>query len=204
MWSTSSFYSSFLSSETLEANLINPLIRPGDKSARIHLLNYLQLSEAADRVLEDKRYDFILLHMPVPHPAGIYDRKTRTYALNRSAYVDNLALADVFMAHVQQILEAQGEWDGATILVMGDHSWRTLGAKDGSWSVDDDQANHAGYDPRPAYALKLPHQQTTATVNSEFQATRTRSLLNALLRGQLSTLVDVQNWAATRESPTSH
>jgi NADH:ubiquinone oxidoreductase subunit 6 (subunit J) len=205
MWVTNSFYSSFLSSETLGANLLNPLIHPGDRSTQVHLLNYLQLSDATDRVLKDKHYDFVYLHMPVPHPAGIYDRKSRTFALDHSVYVDNLALADVFLAHVRQLLEAQGEWDDATLLLMGDHSWRTMAAKDKKgWSIEDNQANHAGYDPRPAYILKLAHQQTGSTVNSVFQATRTRALLNALLRGQLHTSEDVQNWATTFESPISH
>jgi hypothetical protein len=179
--------------------MINRILHPvnGGEQSR-HLQDYLVLAAATDRILQSKQYDFVYLHLPLPHPAGIYDRKTGNYALNRSSYVDNLALADKYIQHVRQLLEAQGEWDDDTILLMGDHSWRIfIWQNVPSWSAEDELASRPGFDPRPAYLLKLPHQQAGATVDSEFQALRTRSLLNALLRDQLHTPADVQNWAGS-------
>jgi len=204
-WASAPQFTTFLPSESVLANLIEPVLHPGGKSAQAHLNNFLQLSLAADHVLKNRQYDFVLLHMPVPHPFGIYDRKTKTYALGRSSYVDNLVLADIYLAHIRQVLEEQDGWDDATVLLMGDHSWRTqIWSKLQPWSADDSQANHAGFDPRPVYLLKLPHQRGSVEVSTAYEAVHTRSLLNALLRGELQTSSDVQKWIATsRPLPTS-
>jgi hypothetical protein len=196
----------FFPSEEIAVNLVNPILHPTTRGASLlRLKDFLQLNSATDRILQAKKYDFVYLHMPIPHPEGIYDYRRKTYSLDHSSYVDNLALADLYLGHVRAVLEEQNQWDEATVLLMGDHSWRTLLWKHYMpWSLEDEQANRAGFDPRPAYVLKLPYQQTTASVNSEFQAVRTRSLLKALLRGQFHTPQDVQNWTVTSQPLATH
>ena len=65
--------------------------------------------------------------MAVPHPGGIYNRSTRTFSTLNATYIDNLALADSYLAHVRSLLKAQGKWDSSAVVIMGDHSWRTKG-----------------------------------------------------------------------------
>jgi hypothetical protein len=57
----------------------------------------------------------------------------------------------------------QHQWDAATVILMGDHSWRTalLWSHDPGWTVEERRASHQGsFDDRPFYAVKLPHQAT--------------------------------------------
>ena len=90
-----------------------------------HLADYRNLLAAGDRFLADPSLNFLLLHMPMPHPGGIYDRRTGTFGTPGTSYIDNLALADLYLDHVHLLLQQRGEWDSATVVIMGDHSWRT-------------------------------------------------------------------------------
>jgi hypothetical protein len=114
-----------------------------------------------------------------------------------SCYVDNLALADLYLAHVRKLLERRGEWDSSAVIVMGDHSWRTsttwLGSLD--WTEEDQAASDGGaFDDRPAYVVKLPGQRAGSRLDASFAAIRTRALLDAVLRERLHTADDLNNW----------
>ena len=163
-----------------------------------HILDFVELDHAADTALSDSRNTFLFLHMPVPHPDGIWDRQTGQFAVDHSCYVDNLALADTYLAHVRRLLETTGQWESTTVVIMGDHAWRTQMIWKGSsagWSRDDQLASDGGqFDPRPAYLIKLPYQHTGATLQTSFSAVRTRSLLDELLAGQITTPAQLQQW----------
>ena len=168
-----------------------------------HIRDFVDLNHAADSALSDARNTFLFLHMPVPHPDGIWDRRTRHFAIDRSCYVDNLALADEYLAHVRHLLEATGQWDSTTIIVMGDHAWRTQLIWEGSagWTRDDQLASDGGkFDPRPAYLIKLPYQQMGTTLQTPFSALRTRTLLDELLAGRITTPTQLRQWV-TGASP---
>ncbi len=157
---------------------------------RMHLEDYESILRAAEVTLRDRSAGFVLLHFPVPHLGGIYNRTTAQFTTGPSTYLDNLALADRCLAHLREVLEDTGQWDSATVVVMGDHSWRTkqmmpdLGALAG----EEMEASHGGqYDPRPVYLVKLAGQQTGARVDTPFSAVHTRTLLDGILRGEVRT-----------------
>ena len=56
-------------------------LEDGDHDTRQHLSDYVTLANAADRMLEDRTAGFVLIHMPIPHPHGIYDRKRQQFAV---------------------------------------------------------------------------------------------------------------------------
>jgi hypothetical protein len=164
-----------------------------------HTADYRNLLAAGDAQLNDPSIDFLFLHMPIPHPFGFYDRKTKTFTTHHTSYIDNLALADAYLAHVRQILEQQNQWDSTTLVIMGDHSWRTTLIWEDSmtWTDEDQAASHNGaFDDRPAYMVKLPNQHTPARIDHPWAAVRTRALLDALLQNRLHTPTDLQTWAA--------
>lgn len=167
------------------------------RDIRQHSADYRDLVAAGDQFLDDPSIDFLLLHMPIPHPYGFYDRAKRAFATKHTSYIDNLALADVYLAHVRQMLEERNEWDGATVVVMGDHSWRTssIWVDSMTWTDEDQAASNGGeFDDRPAYIVKLPNQQTAARIDQRFATFRTRALLDAMLRDQIHTPADLQTW----------
>jgi hypothetical protein len=165
---------------------------------QLHIDDYKQLYDAADKALADPSLDFVFLHMPIPHPNGIYDRRSGVLTTGPSTYIDNLALVDKYLAHLRQTLQQQREWDDATILITGDHSWRTklvweLGP---DWTREEQRASHGGqFDDRPFYALKLPVQHTPARITSTVHALDTRNLLDALLRHQIKKPQQLNTWA---------
>jgi hypothetical protein len=168
------------------------------RNLRQHTMDYRGLLAAGDGYLADPKIDFLFLHLPIPHPYGIYDRAQKNFAAKPTSYVDNLALADVYLAHVREILERQNQWDSATVVVMGDHSWRTSKVWVDSmiWTDEDNAASHGGaFDDRPAYLVKLPGQQTSAKIDAGFSAIHTRALFDAVMQGRLHSPADLEAWA---------
>jgi hypothetical protein len=169
------------------------------RDLRQHTNDYRELLAAGDADLANPAIDFLFLHMPIPHPYGFYDRKTRSFSRRHTSYLDNLALCDVYLAHVRQILEQQDEWNAATVVVMGDHSWRTrlIWADSAGWTEEERAASHDGeFDDRPAYIVKLPDEQTAARVDEPWAAVHTRALMDALLKHSVGTPAELQAWAA--------
>jgi hypothetical protein len=165
-----------------------------------HLADYLDIVAAGDGLLGDSSIDFVLLHIPVPHPGGIYDRRTGSFTTHTASYVDNLALADRYLGHVRQVLEQRGEWDSSAVVVMGDHSWRTKLVWVGSpqWTAEDEAASHGGqFDDRPGYIVKLPYQAEGARIDSRFAASRTRALLDGILDGGIRSEAELARFAGT-------
>ncbi len=172
------------------------------RDIRQHSSDYRKLLTAGDAYLADPSINFLFLHMPIPHPYGFYDRSKQAFSTKHTSYIDNLALADRYLAHMRQLLEQNHQWDSATVIVMGDHSWRTsMIWKDSmTWTAEDEAASHGGeFDPRPAYIVKLPNQQTPARIDQPFSAVNTRALLDALIQNRLRTPADLQTWASQQK-----
>ena len=173
---------------------------PGTRLEKdLHVDDFETLMRESDHILASPSSDFVFLHLPIPHPPGIYNRRSRTFTNGNSSYIDNLALADDYLAHVRQLLEQQNAWDSSTIVVMGDHSWRNrlLWAPLPTWTTEDQAASHQlVFDNRPAYIVKLPHQQQGRRVDTPFSALRTRALFDGLLRGELRDPDDLAAWAS--------
>jgi len=175
-----------------------------ERMADSHIADDRQISAAGDGMLADPSIDFLLLHLPVPHPSGIYNRSTGAFADHGGSYVDNLALADRYLAHVREVLEQQGEWDSSAVVVMGDHSWRTkrLWAGTSTWTAEDQAASHGvQFDDRPAYLVKLPQQMQGARIDGQFAAMQTRALLRGILNGQIRSAGELAAFAGT---PAQH
>jgi hypothetical protein len=163
-------------------------------SIYFHQLDYRELVAAGDKLLEDRSATFLLLHMPIPHMPGIYNRQTASFATSNPNYLDNLALCDVYLGHVRKELEENGTWDSTTLVLMGDHSWRISRGAD--LAPEERAASDGGqFDDRPAYIVKLAHQTTSARIDTQFAALRTRELFDNLLTGRISTSQQLASWA---------
>jgi arylsulfatase A-like enzyme len=113
-----------------------------------HIQDYQLLYGASEKVLRDPSAGFVLLHLPIPHPWGIYNRRTGNFSTSTTSYIDNLALADKCLAGMRTTLQQTGQWDSSTVVVMGDHSWRTMiwrsPAYLDAWTPEDESASHGG------------------------------------------------------------
>ncbi|MGH9654257.1 MAG: sulfatase-like hydrolase/transferase, partial [Bryobacteraceae bacterium] len=80
---------------------------------------------AQARMLKNPDLDFVFLHIPSPHPPGIWDTQRQTFATDaRLDYIDNLELADHILGRIRRLLEQTGDWNRSTILVSSDHPYR--------------------------------------------------------------------------------
>ena len=169
---------------------------------QMHSTDYRDLMAGGDRMLRDPSINFLFVHMPIPHPYGFYDRRTKTFPTTRRSYIDNLALADLYMAHVRELLESKGQWDSSVVVVMGDHSWRTdlIWKASAGWTAEDEAANDGdAFDDRPAYIVKLPNQHDAERVDERFDAIRTRDLMNAMMQGRVRTQGELKKWAGEQK-----
>jgi len=170
----------------------------------LHQKAYLDLRDAGDKDLNDPSITFLMIHLPIPHPGGIYDRLTASFSKVHTTYIDNLALCDLYLAHIRQEMEANGTWDNTSLVIMGDHSWRASFPDGGlgwselpDWTAEEQLASEGGaYDARPGYIVKLAGQHTPARVDASFPALRTRQLLDALLHGTVTTPDQLVAWAS--------
>ena len=208
---------------SLVRNILNPLllspsvvdhlpyaithgIKTEDWVAKMHLSDYRRIVQASDQMLKDPSIDFILIHMAVPHPVGIYDRATGSFATRNSTYLDNLALADSYLAHVRSLLESTGRWDSSAVVVMGDHSWRTkmIWSETPDWTAEEQLASNGGhFDDRPAYIVKLPEQKEENNVNLPFDAVDTRILFNKIMKRRIVSPQDLSSWVRSLDARTS-
>ena len=173
------------------------LLRIPESESTFHVADYGSISAAGDKLLLDRSAGFVLLHLPIPHPGGIYNRRTGQLTTGPSTYIDNLALADRYLAHVHSILQESGEWDSSTVFVMGDHGWRTTLLWKGlpGWTEEEERASQGGkFDTRPAYIVKLAGQQNGVRIESPFRATETRSLMDALISQKIRSPEELLAW----------
>ncbi len=177
---------------------------------QLHIDDYVDLNARSQSLLRDRSYGFVLLHLPVPHPWGIYDRHTGKFIITGSSYVNNLALADKFLAGIRQTLEQTDQWDSSTVVVMGDHSWRTkplwyIPKINYAWSKEDELASHGGqYDPRPAYIVKLPGQTTGTRIDTPYSTVNTRSLFDGIMGHQINNSDELSAWVQSLATQPEH
>jgi hypothetical protein len=178
-----------------------------ERDAAIHIEDYRDLATHADLLLRDSSIDFVFLHLPIPHPGGIFDRRHMVFATSHASYLDNLVLADQYLAHVRSILEQQKSWDTSTVVVMGDHSWRTklLWSLTPQWTKEENLASDGGtFDNRPAYIVKLPLQKSPASIDVPFDAIWSRRLFDSIMSKDIVTAKNLHTWVETVSQSNSN
>jgi len=101
------------------------------------------LMEQMQATLRDERIHFVYLHLPVPHPPGVYDRRTHAWCACGN-YLDNLALADDLLGTLLEEIDATSGNDATTVIVSSDHSWRVpLWQNTLYWSAEEERIRRA-------------------------------------------------------------
>ena len=203
----SSFLENMFNPVLLSSSIINRIPsaiihgnRPDNLISKLHIASYQKISDESDRLIRDSSVDFILIHMSIPHPGGIYNQATHSFASQHSSYIDNLALADLYLSHVRSLLDSMGQWDSSAVVVMGDHSWRTklLWANSPDWTPDEQLASDGGqFDDRPAYIVKLPKQTKGNAIVLPFDAVHTRILLDYIMQKRILSPEDLSAWVSS-------
>jgi hypothetical protein len=132
-----------------------------------HITSVQDLSQHALTTLESSQADLIFLHIPSPHPPAFWDRRTGTFATGGS-YLDGLDYSDRLLGQMLAILESQPRWASTTLIVQGDHSWRTgMWRPLPGWSAEDERVSDGGkWDPRPVLLIHTAGEQKANTVTA--------------------------------------
>jgi arylsulfatase A-like enzyme len=132
-----------------------------------HIASVENVRQHALQTIANSQADVIYLHLPAPHPPAFWDRRTGQFAVGGS-YLDSLDFSDRLLGQILELLEAQPRWAATTLIVQGDHSWRTAMWRPlPGWSAEDERASHGGqWDPRPVLMIHAPGQKSGETVST--------------------------------------
>jgi membrane-anchored protein YejM (alkaline phosphatase superfamily) len=135
------------------------------RNAEGHIASVRDVSQHALETLASSQADIVYLHLPTPHPPGFWNRHTGQYQVGGS-YLDSLDYSDRLLGELLDEMEKQPRWAATTLIVQGDHSWRTAMWRPlPGWSIEDESiANKGGWDSRPALLIHAPGQNTPQTV----------------------------------------
>ena len=162
----------------------------------IHKLAFVL--QNAEQMLRNRKLQFVFLHIPSPHPPGIWSAKNDAFTTsNQANYVDNLQLADTILGRIRSILEETGDWDRATILVSSDHPYRP-----DHWLVNGEvpptpemiRLTRMQWQPYIPFFLKLPGQTTGFLYHREFNSVLSADLLLDALEGKIQTPAQASAW----------
>lgn len=150
----------------------------------------------AEKLVADKDIRFAFVHMPVPHPPGVYDRATQQVH-NGGSYLDNLALADRDLQELLNSLRASQLDRHTIVIVCSDHSWRIpLWRGAAWWTKEDEEAAKAGFDPRPVLLVHFPGQQKGTTLTQPMNSLVMHDAIAEILRGRISDAAQFSDWLA--------
>ena len=160
-----------------------------------HMDAYLTILDDAKEAATDPDLDLVLVHWPIPHPPGIYDRSRDDFVLGEGGnYLDNLELMDRALGEILRSMEDTGTWETTTVLVTSDHSWRTEFWRRQLFWTSEEAAFANRTDHRVPFLLKIAGQKEAMTYEPVFNTVLTHDLLLALLRGKVRTLNSIVSW----------
>ena len=158
--------------------------------------SYIGTLNEAEKAICDPNFGFVLVHWPVPHPPGIYDRRKEEFEIEgKGSYVDNLQLVDRALGALRRKMEDSGTWDDTNVLLTSDHWWRTgIWRPTDTWSDEDSTTLKDDRDHRVPFLLKLAGQKNQVQYDPVFNNILLHDLILALLNSQLSSANNVVEW----------
>lgn len=167
-----------------------------------HKDDYRRILEQATLLVKDQSIRFAFVHLPVPHPPGIFPDPL-PLAAGHEDYLGNLILADQALAQLRAAIESTSACADTILVVSSDHSWRASWYRAGPfWTAAEEHATHGGdFDQRPVLLIHFPGQtpQQGESIDRPRSAMVVHSLLLDILSGRVTNL---QQFKAAVAQPT--
>lgn len=157
-----------------------------------HIDIYRRIVAEAIGAVADPTLGVVVVHLPVPHPPPIYDRKRRALSWTRflhSGYLDNLALADVALGTLRRAMEERGLWSLSIVVVTSDHASRLARDIDGR------------SDPRVPLIVKPLGRPEPRSYARPINSVVVGALLRNALRGEIKSSADIEHSLAAAPLP---
>src|SRR5882724_773397 len=157
---------------------------------------YSEVIEHGKSVVGNRDYGLVLVHLPVPHPPGIYNRETQTLTSERNrSYLDNLELADHALGELRRAMELSGTWDNTTVILTADHYWRTETWRGyGAWTAEEEAAAQGKKDHRIPFMIKMAGQKETYAYDGTFNTVLLRKLIGAINNHDVTEPPAIASW----------
>jgi membrane-anchored protein YejM (alkaline phosphatase superfamily) len=138
----------------------------------------------AQALIRNENIRFAFIHLPVPHPPGIYDRRPGQHP-PVGTYLDNLVLADHTLAQLLATIENTSSASRTAVIVCSDHSWRVpLWRPTPQWSREEQIASKGRFDQRAVLMIRDPGQQSGIDITRPFELIGIHDIIERMLRGQ--------------------
>lgn len=177
------------------------LIAPYDTAAhrlakmREHEKVFAETISAAKNAASDASFDFVFLHLPIPHEPFIYDAASSSLRTSLdNSYLDNLALADATLGEIRVAMEAAGLWDDSYLLVTSDHFLRLeMVPEKYAWGGGARRVKLTE-DHRVPFILKMPNQAESLEYGDRFNTVAVHDLVLELVSGKARTAPEIADW----------
>jgi hypothetical protein len=164
--------------------------RPGERNR--HIQEYQRLMQQGSKLIHSDQVRFVLLHLPVPHPPGYYNRDT--HELSESGnYIDNLVLADDTLGSLLKEIDGTPWASRTTLIISSDHSWRIptwRGAP--GWTNEEEKTSHGRFDPRPVFLVHFPGEISGGEVRAPLPELMEHDIIAGMLKGEINTPEDLE------------
>jgi hypothetical protein len=158
---------------------------------RDQLEDYRKIMGRTHGLIENNQVRFVFLHLPVPHPPGIYDRQ-RHLLRRGGTYLDNMVLADDILGELLQEIDGTPSASQTTVIVSSDHSWRIpIWRHDKYWSAEEERASGGRFDERPMLLIHFPGQKSGNDVNAALPEMLEHDMIAEMLRGRINNPEDL-------------
>jgi len=169
------------------ANLTNRNAAP----ANAHIQEYITVVARTHALIQNDQVNFVFLHIPAPHPPGIYDR-LRHVLRPGGTYLDNLVLADDTLGTLLKEIDVTPSASRTTVIVSSDHSWRIpLWRPASDWSAEEERASGGRFDDRPVLLIHFPGQNSGDDVNSAQPELLEHDIIAGMLLGKINNSGDL-------------
>jgi hypothetical protein len=202
-WSTDESNGIFSTENSVLQNATAPFLSKMGRTAvktveQQHRASLQAIMQQGQALIADQSIRFIFIHLPVPHPPGIYDRSTGKLR-DGGSYVDNLALADRSLDELITSLNATASAGNTTLIVTSDHSWRTpMWTSNTGLSAEDKAASQGKFDPRPMLMIHFPQETHEIDVSQPFAQLTLHRIIVSMLQGHIESAPDLEAWSQTQ------
>jgi hypothetical protein len=178
--------------------LLGKLGKERVQPASAHTLDYGRVMERAQTLIADDQITFAFVHLPVPHPPGIYDRHLHVLRGN-GTYLDNLVLADDALGMLLHTVEATPLASRTTLIISSDHSWRVpLWKYSEGWTAEEQRACGGKFDERPVLLVHFPGQTSGLNVDSSVPEMLEHDMIAGMLQRKINSPDDLSAFLSQR------
>jgi hypothetical protein len=158
--------------------------------------DYSNILRAGEALIRDPDIRLAFIHMPVPHPPGLFPNPGGAHAFD---YLGNLILADRALAQFVNSLATSPSAPSTVLIVSSDHSWRIPRWRGlPEWNMDEERATDGGvFDQRPVLMVRFPQGSKAEKIDRQETEMIVHSLVLDLIRGRVHTPAE---WLATLPS----